>query len=263
VKLESEMERQWMAGDSAREAYDAYAPVYDEFNRGYMYERWTSRLLEKAEEAGVKGSRLLDVACGTGLSFIPMLDRGWTVTGCDISPAMLDLAREKAGERADLLEADMRELPDLGEFDLIWAVNDPLNYLLDVEELEAAFEGMQRNLAPSGIALFDVNTLVTYRTFFSKEIVVEGEGRRLVMQGQLSPADVSAGTFAEARFDAEGDAELAHVHRQRHFGEAEVLTALDAAGLRCISVFGERDGALTLGLDENSHTKAVYLCRLR
>ena len=181
------MQKQWTAGDSAKEAYDAWAPVYDEFNQGYMYERWTARLLEKAEEAGVGGSRLLDIACGTGLSFIPMLDRGWTVTGCDISPGMLDLAREKAGERAELLEADMRELPDLGEFDLIWAVNDPLNYLLDVEELEATFEGMRRNLARDGIALFDVNTLTMYRTFFSKEVVVEGEGGRLVWQGQLRP----------------------------------------------------------------------------
>lgn len=255
------MQQQWKAGDSVREAYDTYAPVYDEFNRGYLYERWTGRLLAKAEEAGVGGKRLLDVACGTGLSFIPMLDRGWTVTACDISPAMLDLARQKVGERARLLEADMRELPDLGEFDLIWAVNDPLNYLLDVEELEATFEGMRRNLAATGIALFDINTLATYRNFFSKEIVVEGNGRRLVWQGQLSPAEVGPGTFAEARFDAQGESELTHVHRQRHFSEVEVRAALEAAGLRCVSVFGEMDGALTPGVDEDRHTKAVYLCR--
>jgi SAM-dependent methyltransferase len=255
------MQKQWTAGESAKEAYDAWAPVYDEFNHGYMFERWTGRLLEKAEEAGVVGNRLLDIACGTGFSALPMLDRGWTVTGCDISPAMLEIAREKIGERAHLLEADMRELPDLGEFDLIWAVNDPLNYLLDQEELEATFEGMRRNLAPDGIALFDINTLATYRTFFSREIVVEGEGRRLVWQGQLSPPDVSAGTFAEARFEAEGDSDLTAVHRQRHFPEAEVLAALDAAGLQRIALFGEEEGQLTAGLDEEVHTKAVYLCR--
>jgi SAM-dependent methyltransferase len=255
------MQKQWTAGESAKEAYDAWAPVYDEFNQGYMFERWTGKLLEKAEEAGVEGDRLLDIACGTGLSALPMLDRGWTVTGCDISPAMLDLAREKIGERADLLEADMRELPDLGEFDLIWAVNDPLNYLLDQEELEATFEGMRRNLAPDGIALFDINTLAMYRTFFSKEVVVEGDGRRLVWQGQLSPPDVSPGTFAEARFEVEGDSDLTAVHRQRHFPEVEVLAALDAAGLQRIALFGEEEGQLTPGLDEEVHTKAVYLCR--
>lgn len=257
------MHKQWTAGNSVRETYDAWAPVYDEFNRGYMFERWTGKLVEKAEEAGMGGRRLLDIACGTGMSTLPMLDRGWTVTGCDISPGMLEIAREKVGERANLFEADMRELPDVGEFDLVWAINDPLNYLLDVEELEAAFDGMRRNVAVDGIVLFDVNTLVTYRTFFSNETVVEGREGRLMWQGQLSPGDVSVGTFAEARFDAEGDADLTSVHRQRHFSEAEVLAALDAAGLDCIAQFGEKEGDLTPGIDEDVHSKAVYLCRLR
>lgn len=255
------MQQQWTAGDSVRETYDTWAPVYDEFNRNYMFERWTGKLVEKAEEAGVGGKRMLDIACGTAMSTLPMLDRGWTVTGCDISSGMLDIAREKVAGRANLFEADMRELPDFGEFDLVWAINDPLNYLLDVEELEATFDGMRRNVAADGIVLFDVNTLVTYRTFFSNEVVVESEVGRLVWQGQLSPADVSTGTFAEARFDAEGDSELANVHRQRHFTEAEVRAALDSAGLDCVAHFGEKDGDLTPGVDENLHTKAVYLCR--
>jgi SAM-dependent methyltransferase len=257
------MHKQWTAGESVRETYDAWAPVYDEFNRGYMFERWTGKLLEQAEAVGMGGKRLLDIACGTGMSTIPMLDRGWTVTGCDISPGMLDIAREKVGEQAILFEADMRELPDFGKFDLVWAINDPLNYLLDVEELKATFDGMRRNVAADGIVLFDINTLVTYRTFFSNEVVVDGEAGRLVWQGQLSPADVTAGTFAEARFDAEGDSQLSAVHRQRHFSEVEVLAALDAAGLDCVAQLGEKDGDLTPGVDESLHTKAVYLCRGR
>jgi ubiquinone/menaquinone biosynthesis C-methylase UbiE len=91
------MNENWPAGDSARTAYDAYASAYDAFNRGYMYERWTGRLLGKAEEAGLRGSRLLDIGCGTGLSSIPMVGRGWQVTACDISPRMLEVARTKIG----------------------------------------------------------------------------------------------------------------------------------------------------------------------
>lgn len=242
----------------ARQAYDAFASSYDEFNHGYMYGRWTGRLLAKAEDAGLEGNRLLDVGCGTGLSLISLLDRGWQVTGCDISPQMLEKARAKVGDRASLLVADMRDLPVLGEFDLIWSVNDAVNYILNPEDLEATMAGMRRNLAPGGIVVFDVNTLTTYRTFFSAEHVVERGGKRFVWTGQVSAAEVVPGSIYEARFDGEGVE--AHVHRQRHFAEAEVLAALDSAGLRCVEVAGELDGDLDRGVDEDVHTKAVYVC---
>jgi SAM-dependent methyltransferase len=244
----------------AREAYDAFAPTYDDFNHRYMYERWTGRLLELARDAGLEGERLLDVGCGTGLSFVAMLDRGFEVTGCDISAGMLAAAREKAGERARLVEADMRELPTLGAFDLVWAVNDAINYLGSSEDLVATLVGMKRNLAPGGVILFDVNTILAYRTFFSEEVVVERGGRRYVWQGQGSADDPAGSTF-EARFDGEGDDVNAHVHRQRHFPQAEVLAAIEAAGLDTCSVTGEREGELTPGVDEGVHTKAVFVCR--
>lgn len=256
------MNKQWVAGQEVRQAYDTYAPAYEDFNHGYMYERWTGRLLETAEQAGLEGNRLLDIACGTGLSFVTMLERGWKVTGCDISPAMLEIAQEKFGGQAELFVADMRELPDIGEFDLIWAVNDPLNYLLSVDELEAALDGMRRNLAPQGIALFDINTLVTYRTFWSQKVAIEQNGRRLVWQGRLSPEDVTPGVLAEAIFEEVGAEGSAHVHRQRHFSREEVEAAFRKVGLECVAVYGEQDGVLSPGLDENLHTKAVYLSRL-
>lgn len=245
----------------AKHAYDKIADAYDDFTHGYMYERWTGRLLAKAEEAGLAGDRLLDVGCGTGLSFLPMLNRGWKVTACDISPKMLDAARAKAGDAADLHVADMRKLPALGEFDLVWAVNDAVNYLLSTGELEAALRGMAANLVPAGIVLFDLNTLATYRTFFSGESVVERNGRRFVWDGLMSAAEVVPGSVNEARFLAEGEPGSEHVHRQRHFTETEVLTAIEAAGLRVVDVFGELDGALHRDLNEETDTKAVYLAR--
>lgn len=247
--------------DLAKAAYDAFASSYDDFAHRYQYERWTQRLLDKAEEAGLEGRRLLDVACGTGLSFLPMLDRGFTVTACDISEAMVMQARAKVGDRAKLAVADMRSLPDFGEFDLVWSLNDALNYLLSPLDLEAALAGFGRNLAPDGIALFDVNTPVTYRSFFSDETMVERNGRRMTWRGKSHPDTIHPGDFHEAEFEIAGQPDSARVHRQRHYPEGEVLDAVEAAGMSCVGVFGELEGVLNPGLDEEIHSKAVYLCR--
>ena len=246
--------------DEAQVTYDAFAASYDDFNHRYQYERWTGKLLERAEATGLEGYRLLDLGCGTGLSFLGPLADGWAVTGCDISPKMIELARARCEERVALHVADMRALPRIAEFDLVWAVNDAVNYLMSAAELQAALVGMGRNLAPGGVVLFDVNTLATFRTFFAEEVVVERGDRRMVWRGSATAGDRPPGSVFEAHFGGEGPGVEEHVHRQRHFPEAEIRSAVEAAGLGRIEVYGEIDGELEPGLDEERHTKAVYVC---
>jgi SAM-dependent methyltransferase len=253
----------WEGGDAARQTYEALAPSYDDFTLGYgyQYETWTATLLARAEQEGLAGDRLLDVACGTGFSFIPLLERGWRVTGCDVSPAMVEGARAKIGDRVELLVADMRELPVLGEFDLIWSINSAMNYLLGTDELAATLAGMRRNLAHGGLVLFDLLSLKTARAFFVDELPVEREGKKFLWRGVLAADEVVPGAIGGGRLEEEGKSNPAALHRMRHFGEAEVLAAIAAAGLRCAQVLGEKDGALQEDLDEEDQPTAVYLCR--
>jgi SAM-dependent methyltransferase len=241
------------------------APVYDDFTAHHDYELWLGNLLPKLRRHGLSGRRLLDVGCGTGKSFLPMLERGWEVTACDISPSMLALARAKAGGAAQLSVADMRELPVFGEFDLVWALDDAVNYLLSGEELREALSGMRANLAPGGLLMFDVNVLQAYRTFFAEEQCLERGGRQLIWRGQSS-ADAAPGSINEARLEVKpartGDEVETHVHRQRHFPEAEVRDLLTAAGLECLDVYGHGfDAVPKQPVEELVHSKAVYIAR--
>ncbi len=248
-------------------AYEAIAPVYDDFTHHHDYDLWIGCLWPKISEHGIHGDRLLDVACGTGKSFLPMLRKGWRVTACDVSPAMVAIARSKVGEEVELSVADMRELPLFGEFDLVWCLDDAVNYLLGPEELTQALSGMRRNLAPRGLLVFDVNTISSYRSFFAEEVVVERQGRRLIWRGRASP-DQEPGTIAEASFEVEplpgsqAPPIAPELHRERHFPEAEVRAALTAAGLETLAVWGHADDAVPQQpLDEIGHSKAVYIAR--
>jgi SAM-dependent methyltransferase len=246
-------------GDAAQRTYEAMAPVYDDFTAHHEYDLWIADLLKLLERRGLQGKRLLDVGCGTGKSFLEMLPRGWEVTACDISPAMLDLARSKVGDKVQFALADMLALPEFGEFDLVWALDDAVNYLLSPEELKRALAGMRANLAPTGLLLFDVNALPAYRTFFAATEVVERGGQRLVWRGLAEP-DVAPGSICESRLEVDGGEAPVLTHRQRHFPEAEVLTALQGAGLECLDVYGHGlDGIPRQPLDETTHTKAIYV----
>src|SRR5437763_6368482 len=153
--------------DPARAAYEVLVLFYGLCSESYDYERWLSKLEALAIEHGLSGQRLLDVGCGTGKSFAPMLARGYEIVGCDISPAMVEKARETAAGRAQVLVADMRDLPPLGAFDLVTCLDDALNYVLSEDELCASLAGMAANLRPGGLLLFDLNTVANYRRLFA------------------------------------------------------------------------------------------------
>jgi SAM-dependent methyltransferase len=79
------------------------------------------------DAAGVEqGHRVLDVATGTGNVALLSAQRGAVVSACDLTPAMVDLARARAdreGVEIDVKEGDAEELPFEDEsFDRVFSV---------------------------------------------------------------------------------------------------------------------------------------------
>jgi SAM-dependent methyltransferase len=252
--------------DPAEVAYDALAPAYDVLTADYDYDAWLSAIERVAIAHGLTGRRLLDVACGTGKSFLPLLERGYDVTACDISEAMLRVARTKVGPRASLRRLDMRALPALGRFDLITCLDDALNYLPDEPALARALAGMRANLAPGGVLVFDVNALHTYRGAFAGDWVVGGEDCVVAWRGQTAP-DLAPGGSAQLVVEAfvraaGGDEWTRHraVHRQFHHPADRLERALAQAGLNLRARLGQLPGALLDdGFSELDHAKSLYV----
>jgi SAM-dependent methyltransferase len=255
--------------DHARTTYEGFAPSYDAFTAHHDYDAWTRTLEGLARECGLSGRRLLDVACGTGKSFLPYLDRGYEVCACDISPAMLAVAAEKSRGRARLEVCDMRDLPCLGAFDFVCCIDDAVNYLHTEDELAATFAGLARNLAPGGVVLFDVNSVITYRSFFGSLSVVVADDRVLVWDGHagesFGPGDLAQATLeALVRGDDGTWSRERIVHHQRHHPREAVERALRQSDLELVALRGMRlDGTTTDTFDELENSKAVYVARAR
>jgi SAM-dependent methyltransferase len=252
----------------ALDAYEALAPAYDLLAAEYPHDRWLATIASLAREAGVSGRRALDVACGTGRSFVPLLDRGWDVAACDVSPAMVARARLAAAGRADVFVADMRRLDAIGEFDLITCLDDALNYVVEPDDVVAALEGFARNLAPDGLAVWDVNTLATLRRGFSSDWIRDGGDVVVTWHGRSSD-DVPAGGVFEAAVDvytAAGDgwSRSRGIHTQRHWPVATLGDLAGQAGLEVVRTLGQRSGVrLEPFAGEARHDKVLLLARRR
>jgi len=68
------------------------------------------------------GMKVLEVGCGTGTNLALFAEAGCEDAGVDLSPSMLDIAKKKLGDRADLRLGDASDMPfEDASFDLVVA----------------------------------------------------------------------------------------------------------------------------------------------
>lgn len=243
--------------------YDVLAPAYDAMTATYPHDEWLRAIERLALRHGLRGRRVLDVACGTGKSFEPLLRRGYDVTACDASPAMAALAKARGGSGASVSVADMRRLPVLGAFDLITCLDDALNHLTEPADVEAALRGMRANLAKHGLIVFDASLFSAYAQ--AADAIVESDDHVVLWRGSRArlarpgtTGDVLVDVFSVRPDGLWGRAQMRQRHR--HYPVGELRSLIARAGLRVITVVGQRTGGrLADDLDEAHDRKALFV----
>lgn len=140
-----------------REPYAAIAPYYD-----LEFEGFDADLDLYLGYAGVVGSPILELGCGTGRLLVPIARAGYQVAGVDKSPEMVAIARERlasAGLPDDCVRTgDMTRLDGFADdhFKLVFCAINSFLHLECREDQLATLAAVRRVLHDDGILVLDI-----------------------------------------------------------------------------------------------------------
>lgn len=187
--------------------YDEFAEAYSADNEVNLLNGHYERPAMLNLAGDVDGRRILDAGCGSGPLSAALRDRGAIMTGFDLSTAMLELARRRLGEDADLTVADLaKPLPyaDAAFDDVVASL--VLHYLEDWTEPLAE---LRRVLKAGGRLILSVNHPIVYTAlnpdaeyFDVAEFTFDAEhaGRTVVYTNWHRPLQAMSDAFTAAGF---------------------------------------------------------------
>lgn len=227
-------------------SYDQFAYYYDELMDDVPYDQWIQFLEEKMKEHNVTGKDVLDLACGTGVLSVKMAQKGFRVTGVDLSDQMLAVAQEKSEEshlNIQFYQQHMRDLSGFQPFDAICIFLDSLNYLEQEEDVQAVLQRVYHHLKPGGILLFDVHTPYKMEKVFLHQTFVDmREDITVIWQcfsGEHPFSIEHELTFFEQLSDQDAYRRFDEIHFQRTYELETYLRWLDDAGFTNVQVSGD------------------------
>lgn len=219
-------------------SFGPIAAHYDLLMANVPYDMWAGYYRLLLTQQGLDPDTLLDVASGTGTVAEILTEQGYTVTGFDLSEAMITEAKAKA-VRQDLPityhVADACTL-DLGvKFEGAYSFFDSLNYITTLEGLQQAIASVARHLEPGGSFVFDVNTAYAFEAqMFNQEDQRKRALIKYVWTGNYDPE--TRIIRVEMNFERNGET-FQEVHVQRAHSDDEIRDALRQAGFASCVAF--------------------------
>lgn len=177
-----------------------------------------------------KGMRILEPLCGSGRFLVPFLERGFDISGMDLSEEMLAKLKQKA-PGAKVIQADIVKYSAEEKFDYIFIPSGSISLFTDMNVCKSILKKMEELLAPGGKFVFAVDTVFDkcaedseYKVGIS---VKTKEGFDLILKGKNHYDRNSQTQFSPSIYELYSGAELLQSENMDfqthlyHYGEME------------------------------------------
>lgn len=232
--------------------YFALSLVYDRLNAELDYAAWADYIDGKIKKhSDIPAKLVLDLCCGTGTMTMELDKRGYDMTGVDLSPEMLEIARGKAEEcgRAEnilFLCQDMCEFELYGTVGAVVSCLDSLNHLDSETDLEKVFLLVHNYLEKGGLFCFDLNSPYKFENIYGDNAyILEDEGIYCGWQNVYDAESRICEFYTSVFIENEdgGYARYDDFERECCFTQSEVEKLLEKSGFEVVSVEGDTDGS--------------------
>jgi SAM-dependent methyltransferase len=226
-------------GAMAAEVYDIDKPFFALPDTRFYLDRLAS----------VDGP-ILEPACGTGRTLVPLLDAGHDVSGFDASPDMLARCRARCAERGHTPDLSQQRFEDFRYAEPFAAIILPVGTFTLIDDFAVAMSALRRvrdHLLPGGLLMLDVYSLALLGHLGDDRRSWTAEnGDLLTIHGQRVVTDwVNQRAEWRSRYERWRDKLLVESHlepmAQRQWGLEELRLALASCGFADITVTGEYD----------------------
>jgi SAM-dependent methyltransferase len=138
------------------DVYERSAHAYDliQVERGRDYGAQADQLAELIKARRPDARSLLDVACGTGHHLRNLRPHFRELAGVDVSPAMLQRAREELAD-VPLELGDMRSFRLDRRYDVVTCLFSSIGYLLTLDDVRRAVANMADHLRTGGLLIVE------------------------------------------------------------------------------------------------------------
>ena len=220
--------------------YGKVARIYDLLYTGTGIKDYAAEaetLDATIQESSPGARRLLDVACGTG-AHLEILRRSYEVEGVDLSPEMLEVARDRV-PGVPLHLADMRSLALGRTFDAVICLFSAIGYVTEPSEMRSTIHRLAEHVAPGGVLIVDGWVRPEdWTDGFRASPEIASDVAMTVVRLSISRR---AGAVTELEMhhlvrDATGIEHFVEEHRLLMVPTSEYLAAFEAAGLAAHAV---------------------------
>ena len=226
------------------DAYKNLAISYDRLTNDVDYGAVVDFYHTILDIEGVKPRTAADLACGTGSVSLLLAQRGYQVTGVDMSEDMLTVAYSKAQQLDDppvFVCQKLQELHLPRGVDLAVCGLDSINYITDPADCETAIKRIYKALNPGGIFIFDVNTPQKLRAMDGQVFLDEDDDVYCVWRGEFNEK-TNICSYGMDLFQRVGKTwqRSFEEHQEYAYTQEQLMQFLKSAGFSNIRVYGDR-----------------------